>query len=45
MESGIPLASFQCQRTSKGSELGYLMDETNLSADYDIFRICPSEDK
>jgi hypothetical protein len=31
MEKDIPLASFQCDRTSKGSELGYLMDETNLS--------------
>jgi hypothetical protein len=41
----ILLASFQCHRTSKGLELGYSMDETNLSADYDIFRICPSEDK
>jgi hypothetical protein len=45
MESGILLASFQCHRTSNGLELGYSMDETNLSADYDIFRICPSEDK
>jgi hypothetical protein len=45
MESGILLDSFQCHRTSKGSELGYSMDETNHSADYDIFKICPSEDK
>jgi hypothetical protein len=39
MKLDIVMASFQCHRTSKSSELGYSIDETNHSADYDIFRI------
>jgi hypothetical protein len=44
MESDIPWPLSNAIEHQK-LRTGYLMDQKNLSADYDIFRIYPSEDK